>query len=72
MPNGDLAHLYPDALVAGKNPGKIRLSYKGIVDFKLLENKKRIKIIYFNDTFFERNKVLKKKLAFLHNLYLNR
>jgi hypothetical protein len=72
MPNGDLGHLYPDALNAGKNPGKIRLSYRGIVDFKLLENRKRIKIIYFNDTFFQRNKELKKKLAFLHNLYLNR
>ncbi|GAH47244.1 unnamed protein product, partial [marine sediment metagenome] len=49
MPNGMLERVYKeDVLKAGKNPGKIRFNFSRTPDFRLLQNKKRIMVIYFD------------------------
>ncbi|MGJ0357340.1 hypothetical protein [Aliarcobacter butzleri] len=54
MPNGQLEHIYgSDILRAGKNPGKIRYNFSSIPNFKLLDNQKRIKVVYFNESMSE-------------------
>ncbi len=70
MPNGSLEPVYSsDVLKAGKNPGKVRFNFKKISEFILLgEDKKRVRVVYFDENM--ENKY-KSKLDFLYGLYKN-
>lgn len=50
MPNGLLNSVYGNVpLAAGKNPGKVRFNYTKCNEFLLLKNKKRLKMILWNE-----------------------
>ena len=71
MPNGQLRNVYKNrVLKAGKNPGKARFNFSKTPNFELLENKKRIKIIYMNNKIFK-DDTLKNNLEFLISIYNN-
>jgi hypothetical protein len=69
MPNGLLNSVYNDrVLKAGKNPGKIRYNFYETSSFELLDgNKKRIKVVYFNEDMEKKDL---DKLKFINSLYL--
>ncbi len=51
MPNGELERHYGSrVLSAGKNPDKARFNFIEIQKFELLENKSRVKVIYFDSS----------------------
>lgn len=68
MPNGSLESVYSsNVLKAGKNPDKVRFNFKKTPDFSLLgENKKRIRVVYFDKNMKDE---YKNRLTFLHDLY---
>lgn len=68
MPNGKLeSHYKTKVLQAGKNLDKTRFKFTNIPNFELLNgDKKRIKVVYFNENM---NKKYKDKLGFFENLY---
>lgn len=68
MPNGELEPYYKTrVLQAGKNIDKTRFRFTNVPDFELLENnKKRIKVIYFDKSM---DKKYKSKLDFFENLF---
>lgn len=70
MPNGELEpHYKTRVLQAGKNLDKTRFRFTNIPDFELLEeNKKRIKVVYFDKKMDEN---YKKKLSFFEELFDN-
>lgn len=54
VPNGLLNNVYNnDVYSAGKNPGKARFKFSRCSDFRLLDNKKRVRIIKHNDSLSE-------------------
>lgn len=70
MPNGELEkHYTTRVLQAGKIVEDTRFKFTNIPDFELLnENKKRIKVVYFDN---KMNPEYKKKLTFFEDLYNN-
>jgi len=65
MPNGELEkHYKTRVLKAGKNPDKTRFNFSNVPNFEFLDNKKRIKVIYFDE-----KKCSNKKLDFYRELY---
>lgn len=70
MPNGELEpHYTTRVLQAGKNLDKTRFRFTDIPNFELLEeNKKRIKVVYFDK---KMNEIYKKKLIFFEELFDN-
>lgn len=70
MPNGELEpHYTTRVLQAGKNLDKTRFRFTNIPDFELLDrNKKRIKVVYFDENMDE---TYKKKLKFFEDLHNN-
>jgi hypothetical protein len=68
MPNGELEkHYKARVLQAGKNIDKTRFRFTNIPEFELLpDNKKRIKVVYFDNKMDNR---YKKKLKFFEDLY---
>jgi hypothetical protein len=70
MPNGELEpHYTTRVLQAGKNLDKTRFRFTNIPDFELLsENKKRIKVVYFDKNM---SRTYKKKLLFFEKLFDN-
>ncbi|MHA1540550.1 MAG: hypothetical protein ACTSXL_03480 [Alphaproteobacteria bacterium] len=67
MPNGDLEpHYKSRVLQAGKLIDKTRFKFTEVSKFEFLENKDRIKVVYFNENMQED---YKKKLVFFENLY---
>jgi hypothetical protein len=70
MPNGELEpHYTTRVLQAGKNLDKTRFKFTNIPDFELLdENKKRIKVVYYDKKMDSRYKA---KLKFFEKLFDN-
>lgn len=70
MPNGQLSGIYKeDVLKAGKIQKEARYNFSKTDTFKALDgDKKRVKIIYFNNKVFQ-DENLKEKLKYLINLY---
>lgn len=70
MPNGELEpHYKTRVLQAGKNLDKTRFRFTEIPNFELLENnKKRIKVVYFDKNMDEN---YRKKISFFEELYDN-
>jgi len=68
MPNGELeSHYKTRVLQAGKNIDKTRFKFTNISNFELLdEEKKRIKVVYFDK---KMDQSYKNKLEFFENLY---
>ncbi len=79
MPNGELLSIYKkDPLKAGKRQDgltaeerkkyseTIRFNWSKTIEYKLLTNKKRVKIIYFDK---DMNDVFKKKLKLIEEIY---
>lgn len=74
MPNGLLSDIYnADTLKAGKNPGinkgyqeKVRFKFSKTPSFRLLENKKRVKVVYFDS---KMEKKFLDKLKFIKSIY---
>lgn len=67
MPNGKLeSHYKSRVLKAGKNPGKARFNFSQVENFELLENKKRIQVVYFNNNM---KNEYKSTLKFYEKLY---
>ena len=69
MPNGLLKNIYEDRPIkAGKNPNKARFNFSQTPDFELLNDEKRVKIIFFKE-----NMDIKyhEKLKWQYNLYKN-
>lgn len=69
MPNGELEpHYTTRVLQAGKNLDKTRFRFTNIPDFELLaDNKKRIKVVYFDNNMHDQ---YRKKLKFFEELYM--
>lgn len=72
MPNGKLYKHYNERpLKAGKNLDKTRFNFSEVPDFELLDtNKKRIKVIYYNENSCK-SLNLDKKLTLYRDLYDN-
>ena len=67
MPNGLLSNIYQHRpLCPGKNKDKARFNFSRIPDFELLNDEKRVKIVYFQENMDER---YLKRLVWQHNLY---
>ena len=67
MPNGLLKEIYKNRPIkAGKNPDKVRFNFSRTPDFELLNNEKRVKIVFFKENMDEK---YRKKLKWQHNLY---
>lgn len=67
MPNGELEkHYGKKVLQAGKNLDKTRFRFIDIENFELLGNKKRVKVVYFQN---DMNEKYKKKLDFFNKLH---
>lgn len=67
MPNGELVKHYDTrVLKPGKNPDKTRFNFSKVPDFEMLDNEKRIKVIYFNE---EKCSEYEKPLKFYKTLY---
>jgi hypothetical protein len=65
MPNGQLSDIYKEnVLKAGKLTSQTRFNFSKVNNFKLLNDKSRIKIIYLNEK-INNDKELSKKLKFL-------
>jgi len=70
MPNGQLIKVYgTDVLKAGKLEKDARFNFSKTLDFRLLDNKKRVKIIYMNEDTILNDAGLKKGLNLLLNIY---
>lgn len=68
MPNGELENHYGNrVLQAGKNIDKTRFRFIDVSDFELLDNKKRIKVIYFNE---DMDIKYKNNLKFFEELFI--
>lgn len=68
MPNGELESHYGNrVLQAGKNVDKTRFRFIEVKNFELLKDKKRIKVVYFNELMDTK---YRKKLKFFEELYL--
>ena len=70
MPNGDLEpHYKTRVLQAGKNIDKTRFRFTEVPNFELLKNnKKRIKVVYFNK---KMNRIYLDKVNFFEELFDN-
>ena len=67
MPNGLLNEIYKNRPIkAGKNPDKVRFNFSRTPDFELLNNEKRVKIVFFKENMDEQ---YRKKLKWQFNLY---
>ena len=67
MPNGKLKNYYgSEILKAGKTRNEVRYKFSNAPNFKLLDNKKRIKVVYFNEKMDDK---WLKKLSFIENIY---
>ncbi len=67
MPNGELNKIYQHRpLKAGKNDDKTRFNFSRTSVFELLNNEKRVKIVYFKE---DMNKKYLKLLSWQHELY---
>lgn len=67
MPNGELVKHYDTrVLKAGKNIDKTRFNFSEVPDFEMLDNQKRIKVIYFNEVVSNK---FSKQLDFYKSLY---
>lgn len=69
MPNGALyQHYGARVLKAGKNPDKTRFRFSKVPNFeKLSGNKKRIKVVYYDDSTL--SEAEKKKMQFIKSIY---
>lgn len=69
MPNGALSSHYKSrVLQAGKNPDKTRFRFSEVPTFEKLDgNKKRIRVIYYDDSTLSEPE--KKKMAFIKSIY---
>lgn len=69
MPNGKLEKHYGSrVLQAGKNPDKTRFRFSEVPTFEKLEGeKKRIKVIYYNDSTLDNSQ--KRKMSFIKSIY---
>ena len=68
MPNGKLWDVYgKSVLKPGKNPGKTRFNFSAVENFSLLHNKKRVKVIYFDESMKQE---YLDKLGFYHRIYI--
>lgn len=69
MPNGELKNIYKNKPIkAGKNPNKARFNFSRTPEFELLNKKKRVKIVFFQESMDEK---YRKKLKWQYNLYKN-
>ncbi|MEA3296030.1 MAG: hypothetical protein U9Q27_02745 [Patescibacteria group bacterium] len=67
MPNGKLKNQYgAEILKAGKAKNEVRYKFSQAPNFKLLDNKKRIKVVYFDD---KMDGKWLNKLSFIENIY---
>ncbi|MCL2038823.1 MAG: hypothetical protein FWG85_00155 [Bacteroidetes bacterium] len=70
MPNGQLINEYrTDVLKAGKLVTQTRFNFSKTLDFRLLKNKKRVKIVYMNENKILKDDKLKKGLNLLLDVY---
>jgi hypothetical protein len=77
MPNGQLCNIYQESVLkAGKNKQgehskkqEARFNFSQSHNFKLLENKYRVKIVYMNAKKILESEKMQKDLAFLLDLY---
>lgn len=66
MPNGMLTDTYKEKpLRAGKSPKDTRFNFKQTPDFLLLQNKRRIRLVYVNRDVILQNDKYKKDLSFI-------
>lgn len=67
MPNGLLNSVYKNLpLKAGKNKNKTRFNFSRTANFELLKEKKRVRIVYFNE---QMNGEYQKKLKWQYDLF---
>lgn len=67
MPNGELKEHYKDrVLKAGKNPDKARFNFSNVSEFEFLDNKKRVQVVYFNESMDDK---FLSRLSFYKNLF---
>ena len=69
MPNGLLKNIYEDRPIkAGKNPNKARFNFSKTPNFELLNDEKRVKIVFFKENMDAK---YHEKLKWQYNLYKN-
>ena len=72
MPNGQLVDVYgTDTLKAGKLEHEARYNFHKTIDFRLLKNKKRVKVVYMNENKIYKDPTLTKGLNVLLEIYEN-